>query len=308
MIASQQGDPRRGAELAQAGLDIAEQLGLGQLTSALLFGCGFAALQCGQPAEVTDAARRGLELSRAVGERVYLLCHEWLLGALDLALGNFAAAATRLRPLASQLPALGRRPNSQGIAPDTIEALIGAGDLDEAAALLTATQQRYTDPVTSAAAARCRGLLAAARGSPGEAVADLDHAVALQAAITPQPVQQGRTLLALGSVQRRLKQRRAARETLGEANRLFQTAEAALWAARAEEELARVSGRAPGTGELTATERRVAELIAQGMSNRAAAAELFVTVRTIESTLTKIYAKLGLQSRTQLASHLRDRA
>jgi len=51
----------------------------------------------------------------------------------------------------------------------------------------------------------------------------------------------------------------------------------------------------------------VAELIAQGMSNRAAAAELFVTVRTIESTLTKIYAKLGVRSRTQLASVLRER-
>ena len=73
-------------------------------------------------------------------------------------------------------------------------------------------------------------------------------------------------------MQRRLKQRRAARETLGEAVKLFQSAEATLWAARAEEELARVSGRAPGTGELTATELRVAELIAQGMSNRAAAA------------------------------------
>jgi DNA-binding NarL/FixJ family response regulator len=49
----------------------------------------------------------------------------------------------------------------------------------------------------------------------------------------------------------------------------------------------------------------VAELVAQGVPNRAAAAELFVTVRTIESTLTKIYAKLGVRSRTQLASMLR---
>src|SRR5205085_11952805 len=106
---------------------------------------------------------------------------------------------------------------------------------------------------------------------------------------------------------RRLKQRRAARENLSEAIRIFEGADAALWAARAREELARVSGRAPGDGALTATELRVAELVSQGMSNRAAAAELFVTVRTIESTLTKIYAKLGVQTRTQLASHLRGR-
>jgi DNA-binding NarL/FixJ family response regulator len=114
-------------------------------------------------------------------------------------------------------------------------------------------------------------------------------------------------MLVLGAVQRRLKQRRSARETLGAAITLFESAHAALWAARAREELARVSGRSARTGELTTTEWRVAELIAQGMSNRAAAAELFVTVRTIESTLTKIYAKLGVRSRTQLASLLRDR-
>lgn len=52
----------------------------------------------------------------------------------------------------------------------------------------------------------------------------------------------------------------------------------------------------------------MAELIARGMSNRAAAAELFVTVRTIESMLTRMYAKLGVRSRTQLASYLRDHA
>jgi DNA-binding NarL/FixJ family response regulator len=106
-------------------------------------------------------------------------------------------------------------------------------------------------------------------------------------------------------VQRRQKQRRAARETLDAAIGLFDGAGAALWAARGREELTRVSGRAASPGELTATELRVAELIARGISNRAAAAELFVTVRTIESTLTKIYAKLGVTSRTELASHQR---
>jgi DNA-binding NarL/FixJ family response regulator len=76
----------------------------------------------------------------------------------------------------------------------------------------------------------------------------------------------------------------------------------------ARPELGRVSGRVPRPGELTAIELQVAELIAQGMSNRTAAAKLFVTVRTIESTLTKIYAKLGVQSPTQLASHLHSRS
>ena len=307
LIASRTGDPRRGAELGQAALEIAEQLDLGQLTSAVLFGCGFAALQLGRQDQVRALAQRGLELSCRVGDRVYLLCHQALLGSLDLARGDHAAAAARLRPLAGPLAGVGRRPNTQSIAPDMIEALIGAGDLDEAAALLAGIEHRYQDPVTAAAAARCRGALAAARGDLARAAAELTRALRLGDLITRDPVERGRTMLVLGGVQRRLKQRRSARETLGAAIALFEDAQAALWAARAGEELARVSGRAASAGELTATEQRVAELIARGMSNRAAAAELFVTVRTIESTLTKIYAKLGVQSRTQLAGLLSDR-
>jgi DNA-binding NarL/FixJ family response regulator len=67
-----------------------------------------------------------------------------------------------------------------------------------------------------------------------------------------------------------------------------------------------VSGRAPGSGELTAGELRVARLIAAGLTNREAAAELFMTVRAVESTLAKIYVKLGVRSRTQLARQLHD--
>jgi DNA-binding CsgD family transcriptional regulator len=59
----------------------------------------------------------------------------------------------------------------------------------------------------------------------------------------------------------------------------------------------------PGTGELSVAELNVARLAASGMTNREAAAELFVTVRAVESTLTKVYAKLGVRSRTQLARH-----
>lgn len=65
-----------------------------------------------------------------------------------------------------------------------------------------------------------------------------------------------------------------------------------------------MSGRAPGPRGLTETEQRVTELVARGLSNRQVAAELFVTVRAVESTLTKAYAKLGIQSRTQLAARL----
>jgi DNA-binding NarL/FixJ family response regulator len=118
------------------------------------------------------------------------------------------------------------------------------------------------------------------------------------------PFARARTLLALGSAQRRSKQRRAARESLEQALGIFQRLGAAIWAQRTRAELGRIAGRAPGSGQLTAAERRVAELVAEGRTNKEVAAELVVTVRAIESTLTKVYAKLGVRSRTELSRRL----
>ncbi len=72
------------------------------------------------------------------------------------------------------------------------------------------------------------------------------------------------------------------------------------WAAQARAELARV---VPGrrAGELTATETRIAELVVLGRRNREIAGELFVSVATVEAHLTRIYRKLGVRSRTELA-------
>jgi ATP/maltotriose-dependent transcriptional regulator MalT len=305
-LVSRLGDPRRGLELAQAGLEIAEQLDLGQLTGALLFGCGFAALLLGDSEAVADYVGRGVKQADEVGDRVFLRMHQALPGALDLARGDFADAVAVLRPLIPHLPELGRRFESLWT-PEVVEALIGAGDLDAAGELLAKLVDRHKDPLSLVTAARCRGLLAAAQGRSEEAVAELTEALRLRGLIADEPVERGRILLALGSVQRRLKQRRSSRELLGAAIACFEGASAVVWTERATAELARVSGRVPSAvGELTVTERRVAELVASGLSNRAAAAQLVVTVRTIESTLTKVYAKLGVESRTQLVSKLRD--
>jgi DNA-binding CsgD family transcriptional regulator len=306
LLAGRRGDLAAAAELAEASLEVAEQLDLSQLTSAALYACGWAALLAGRVEQVRGCAERGLRLSRRVGDRAYLTGHEALLGSLSLTLGDAAGAADRLVPLCDELPGVGYRLATQFLLPDAAEAAIGAGRPGEARALLGRAGSVARDPVFGALVARGQGILAAAEGRPGDAVAELSRALELHDAVDPMPVEQARTQLMLGGVQRRLKQRRAARETLTAARDAFETAGAPLWAARARAELARVSGRAPAAGGLTETERRVAELIAAGLTNREVAAELFVTVRAVESTLTKLYAKLGVRSRTQLAGRLRE--
>lgn len=306
LVAGRRADAAAAAELAAAGLEIAELLDLPRLMRALLLAAGRAALQLGQADRVRDLARRGIEAARRSGELPYVALHEGLLGSLDLALGDSGSAAARFRPLLGLLIGWGYRPTTQGVLPDAAEALIGAGALDEAAALLSALERDLASPVTAALTARCRGALAAARGNLDAAVRELTEALRLQDLMAAQPLDRGRTLLVLGGVQRRMKHRGVARATLSAAMDTFDGISAPLWAARARAELARVSGRAPGPTDFTVTERRVTELVARGMSNREVAAELFVTVRAVESTLTKAYAKLGVRSRTELAARLHE--
>ena len=98
----------------------------------------------------------------------------------------------------------------------------------------------------------------------------------------------------------------AARQTLAQALTLFEGLGARLWSARTTAELARIGGRAAATGALTPTERRVAELVAEGRTNREVADLLFLSAKTVAAHLTSAYAKLGVRSRTELAHSLRD--
>ena len=98
----------------------------------------------------------------------------------------------------------------------------------------------------------------------------------------------------------------AARQTLAQALTLFEGLGARLWSARTTAELARIGGRVAATGALTPTERRVAELVAEGRTNREVADLLFLSAKTVAAHLTSAYAKLGVRSRTELAHSLRD--
>ena len=226
------------------------------------------------------------------------------LGLLELAHDGYAEAHRILEPVGSRLEAGGvREPGSMRFVADDIEALIGLDRRDEAKAGLMRLERRAREldrASALAAAARCRALLQAAPGDLDGAIASFHEAIAQHERV-PGPFERGRTLLALGSTYRRAKRRRDARETLEEALATFERLGAAPWAEKARSGLARIGGRAPGTGALTPTEQRVAVLVAEGRTNKEVAAALFVTVKTVEANLSRVYAKLGLRSRAELA-------
>lgn len=231
----------------------------------------------------------------------------WALGFAELSAGRPAAAHAALAPLAEALPATGPvDPVWLVFLPDEIEALIALGEPARAASLterLDRMGRAFDRPAATAAAARCRGLLAAATGALEDAITAFEEALA-EHDRTEMPLERARTLLALGRVRRRRKQWRAAREALREAAATFESAGVARWAAAAREELARAGDHPADPTELTPTERRVAELAAAGLTNQEVAERAFLTVKGVEGNLTRAYRKLGIRSRSGLARAL----
>ena len=152
-------------------------------------------------------------------------------------------------------------------------------------------------------ACRGRALLSGARGDLRAAQAELERALELHDRLE-EPFERARTLFVLGNVLRRGRKKRAAREALESALEVFARLGAVLWEAKAHAELARIGGRRPATGGLTPTEQRIAELIASGLTYRETADALFISPKTVQWNLSKIYRKLGIRSRAQLAATL----
>jgi DNA-binding CsgD family transcriptional regulator len=201
-------------------------------------------------------------------------------------------------------------PTAAPFAPDAVEALIGVGQLDEAATLLDQLEsngRRLDRAWALALGARCRSLLLAAAGDLDAAAKAAEHALDEHRRL-PMPFERARTLLVLGQIQRRRRQKRAAAVALQEAARAFDEIGTPLWADRARAELERVSGSSPaGSSRLTPSERRVAELAASGLTNREVAGALFISPKTVEANLARIYHKLGIHSRAELGQRMTER-
>jgi DNA-binding CsgD family transcriptional regulator len=203
-----------------------------------------------------------------------------------------------------------REPGTIRFFSNEIEALIALGRGDEAEPLLDWLDERghaLGRPSALTTAARSRGLLCATRHEFACAKEAFERSL-VEAERLGQPFERGRTLLAYGVALRLAQRRRDARERLQTALAIFDELGAALWSAKAHAELARIGGRAPADGGLTPTEERVAAMVAAGHTNREVASGLFITPRTVEGHLTRIYAKLGIRSRTELARRLSQRA
>ncbi len=268
------------------------------------------------PIAVIALHRGQLDLAREHSERALELAREQftlhppqhmaILGLVALGSGDAATALEWLGKADEQAAALGwREPSIRWWRGDHVELLLGLGRSAEAIRILDAWEAdaaRLGREWVLAQVTRCHGLVSAASGDVDRAASVLQQAVARHEAVG-DPFGRARALLALGVVRRRARQKRPARDAIEAALEGFEMVGASGWATKARGELGRIGGRRRAEG-LTAAERRVAALVAEGRTNQEVAAALFLGERTVASHLTHIYAKLGVRSRTELVRKL----
>jgi DNA-binding CsgD family transcriptional regulator len=187
-----------------------------------------------------------------------------------------------------------------------VESLVALGELERARVELSRLEERarmFPRLWIDVALPHSRALVLAAEGDIAGALAALDE-LDLEAGAR-LPFDLGRALLDRGRLQRRAKQKRAAAETLREALAIFESLGAPAWEAQTRAELDRV-GLRRSPDELTATERRVAELAAEGLTNREVASRAFMSPKTVQANLTRVYRKLGISSRAELGARMAD--
>jgi DNA-binding CsgD family transcriptional regulator len=258
----------------------------------------------------TDRARRSipelLRVTEAGRFRWAAFRLRIALAVLELSYDDAAASWQQATPLLRDVEELdvylARLAGSAGI-----EALLAIGDLPRAERLLAQIDRRAADGDTALRPLvdRCRGLLFASRGDWERAIASLEAATA--APEPPQgvnPFELARGLLALGTVQRRAQHKRAARESLERAAEIFERLGARVWMERARSELRHIGGRTASDDQLSETERRIVELVVAGRRNSEVAATLSLSPNTVAWNLSKVYRKLGVRSRTELAAHV----
>lgn len=304
----QEGDWTSALALAHEAVELAPETGwLAQLPDSLSIlariEAGFGMASCREHAAQSIAAARAGNPAATTAHALAAV------GLLELGLGHPEEAADALRDaLAAADPRATPILHLQ-ILPDLVEAYARAGQPDRAAvelAQLDDLAARAGRSWAQAAAARCHGLL-----EPRDFAERFEQALDWHAKGTA-PFDQARTHLAYGSRLHRNRNRAAARVQLQSALELFERLGAAPWAERTRAKLVSSGGSAPAHGDiielrLTPQELQVSLAIQRGLTNAAAAAALFLSVKTVEYHLSNIYRKLDIRSRTQLIRVLGER-
>lgn len=300
-------------EYTDAFIETTRQQADEQIDAYLMWLQAFIAVRHG---DLSEAMRRGsdaVELATRIGDAFIQVFASAILAMVELTQGQPDRAHSRLPPLREGL--LGEDRGfigslTLGLWTTDIEALISAGRLDEASETLDDMLRRTSasDNLNAVAVEqRSRGLLAAARGETEAAMRSMELALTGHARRT-MPLELGRTLLEKGTLERRFRRKSAAKRSLEQALTVLEPLEAEILIRRARDELGRVGlRRAAPTEGLTPAQMRVAQLVVSGLTNREIAAMLYMSIRTVETHLTKIYRELGIRSRAQLAGAMARR-
>jgi len=229
------------------------------------------------------------------------------LGFLEVSKGDYASALNTMESVINDLP---HRPCNDPLnawaVPDALEAMINVGRLDDAEQWIdqwSGHGQRLDRAWVLALSARCRGMLLAARGDVDGAIEAAELAMREHARL-PMPFEEARTRLLLGQLQRRKRQKQTAVDSLSQALQCFEELGTPLWAKRVRDELARTKVAGGSDADLTPSEQRVAELAASGMTTRDIASALFISPKTVEANIGKIYRKLGIRTRAELGQRM----
>jgi DNA-binding NarL/FixJ family response regulator len=297
------------AVLADRGFELAVQAGSDTHAAIARAMRALIDAHAGRVEATRGAAEGAIALAAVSGSQIAAFVARSALGLLELSVGNDAAVVATLAHSIALVEENGLvEPSRVPFLPDAIEALVGLGELDRAESLTRRLEERgrvLDRPSAIVAGARCRALVLAARGDVADALAAVERGLAAEARL-PVPLEVARTLIVKGQLERRRKQKRQSRASLERALTLCEQIGAALWAERARGELSRL-GRGPDPYDLTATEERVARLAASGRTNREIAATAFISQKTVEANLSRVYRKLGVRSRAELGLSLVER-
>ena len=291
-------------EYALEGCRVAEERQQQPMKPATLSSLALVRAHRGQVQDARQLAGEALALCDSTGNVPLRAQAIAVLGFVALSLDDHQGAHAHLRHLADTAAAAGLgEPSVVKFLPDEIEALIALGETDRARSFtrqLEAQGRSLGRMWAEAAGARCRAHLAAAEGDLPAAQAACDRALSVHERL-PMPFEKGRTLLVRGMIERRAKQKSAARDSFTQALGTFEVLGAPLWADKVRRELSTMGARRSVDG-LTQTERRIADLVAQGLTNREIATAIFVTENTVQTHVRHIFRKLSVRSRTELAA------